>query len=52
MSTLTKSRQVPLTQGMNVKSDSEQSYRIEELLTHGGKSGLHVYRARYVSSTR
>lgn len=52
MSTLTKSRQVPLTQGMSVKSDSEQSYRIEELLTHGGKSGLHVYRARYVSSTR
>ncbi|GAA82048.1 serine/threonine protein kinase [Aspergillus luchuensis] len=35
MSTLTKSRQVPLTQGMSVKSDSEQSYRIEELLTHG-----------------
>ncbi|RAH54805.1 kinase-like protein [Aspergillus piperis CBS 112811] len=45
MSTLTKSRQVPLTQGMSVKSDSEQSYPIEELLTHGGKSGLHVYRA-------
>ncbi|TPR11314.1 Fungal Zn(2)-Cys(6) binuclear cluster domain family protein [Aspergillus niger] len=45
MSTLTKSRQVPLTQGTSVKSDLEQPYRIEELLNHGGKSGLHVYRA-------
>nr|XP_001389407.2 hypothetical protein ANI_1_2940014 [Aspergillus niger CBS 513.88] len=45
MSTLTKSRQIPLTQGTSVKSDLEQPYRIEELLTHGGESGLHVYRA-------
>ncbi|RAL05525.1 kinase-like protein [Aspergillus ibericus CBS 121593] len=45
MSALTQSRQVPLTQGTSIKSDSGQTYRIEELLTHGGKTALHVYRA-------
>ncbi|PYH74362.1 uncharacterized protein BO88DRAFT_439854 [Aspergillus vadensis CBS 113365] len=41
--TLTKSRQTPLPPGTTITSDSNQTYRIEELLTHGGKSGLHQY---------
>ncbi|RAK83910.1 kinase-like protein [Aspergillus costaricaensis CBS 115574] len=45
ISTLTKSRQRPLPPGTTITSDSNQTYHIEELLTRGGKSGLHVYRA-------
>ncbi|PYH94867.1 kinase-like protein [Aspergillus ellipticus CBS 707.79] len=40
-----QSRKEPLRSGMTLKSDSGKTYRIEELLTHGGKTALHVYRA-------
>ncbi|PYH30779.1 kinase-like protein [Aspergillus neoniger CBS 115656] len=52
ISTLTKSRQTPLPPGTTITCDSNQTYRIEKLLTHGGKSGLHVYRANTTTNNK